>query len=73
MTYEYGVVIRRQRPGRPAVWQFWIAEGMVHEEAGFLALSKAMPVMRQSRFNAIGLFDPPYGKVADTLLKLLMR
>jgi hypothetical protein len=38
MTFEYGVVIRRQRPGRPAVWQFWIGEGLVHEGAGFLAL-----------------------------------
>ena len=47
--------------------------GHYHGHAGFLALSKAMPVMRQARFNAIGLFDPPYGKVADALLKLLMR
>jgi coniferyl-aldehyde dehydrogenase len=47
--------------------------GAYHGHAGFLALSKAMPVMRQSRWNAIGLFDPPYGKVADALLKLLMR
>ncbi len=47
--------------------------GHYHGHSGFLALSKAMPVMRQSRFNAIGLFDPPYGKVADALLKLLMR
>ena len=43
------------------------------DDAGFLALSKAMPVLRQSRFNAVGLFDPPYGKVADRLLKLLIR
>ena len=47
--------------------------GQYHGEAGFFALSKAMPVMRQARFNAVGLFDPPYGKVADRLLKLLIR
>jgi coniferyl-aldehyde dehydrogenase len=47
--------------------------GHYHGHAGFLALSKAMPVMRQARFNAVGLFDPPYGKVADRLLKLLIR
>lgn len=47
--------------------------GHYHGHAGFLALSKAMPVLRQSRFNAVGLFDPPYGKVADRLLKLLIR
>ena len=38
MTYEYGVVIRRQRQGRPAVWQFWIGEGCAHEAASFLAV-----------------------------------
>jgi hypothetical protein len=37
LTYEYGVVIRRQRRGQPAVWQFWIGEGCVHEDASFLA------------------------------------
>jgi coniferyl-aldehyde dehydrogenase len=47
--------------------------GHYHGEAGFLALSKAMPVMRQARFNAISLFDPPYGKVADWLVRVLMR
>jgi coniferyl-aldehyde dehydrogenase len=47
--------------------------GHYHGEAGFLALSKAMPVMRQARFNSIALFDPPYGKVAELLLKVLIR
>jgi coniferyl-aldehyde dehydrogenase len=47
--------------------------GHYHGHAGFVALTKAMPVLRQSRFNAVGLFDPPYGKVADRLLKLLIR
>jgi coniferyl-aldehyde dehydrogenase len=47
--------------------------GQYHGAAGFHALSKAMPVLRQARFNAVGLFDPPYGKVAERLLKLLIR
>jgi coniferyl-aldehyde dehydrogenase len=47
--------------------------GQYHGHAGFLALSTAMPVLRQSRFNAVGLFDPPYGAVAARLLKLLIR
>lgn len=38
MTYEYGVVIRRQRQGRPALWQFWIGDGCAHEAASFLAV-----------------------------------
>lgn len=47
--------------------------GHYHGEYGFRALSKAMPVLRQARFNTVGLFDPPYGKVAERLLKLLIR
>jgi coniferyl-aldehyde dehydrogenase len=47
--------------------------GQYHGEAGFLALSKAMPVLRQARFNSLALFDPPYGKVAAFVLKVLMR
>lgn len=38
MTYEYGVVIRRQRQGRPALWQFWIGNGCAHEAPSFLAV-----------------------------------
>ena len=38
MTYEYGVVIRRQRQGRPAIWQFWSSEGVAHEAPSFLAV-----------------------------------
>lgn len=47
--------------------------GQYHGHAGFLTLSKAMPVMHQARFNAVHLFDPPYGKIANRLLKLLTR
>ena len=38
MTYEYGVVIRRQKKGEPIVWQFWVGAGHVHEESSFLAM-----------------------------------
>ena len=38
MTYEYGVAIRRQRQGRPALWQFWTGGGCAHEAASFLAV-----------------------------------
>ena len=47
--------------------------GRYHGEAGFLTFSHMQPVMRQSRLNGVGLFDPPYGRVADFLLRLLMR
>jgi len=38
MSYEYGVVIRRQRKGEPAFWQFWIGAGCVKEGSSFLAV-----------------------------------
>lgn len=38
MTYEYGVVIRRQRKGEPAFWQFWIGAGCVKEGSSFLGV-----------------------------------
>lgn len=47
--------------------------GQYHGEAGFHTLSKAMPIMRQSRFNGLHLFDPPYGNTVNWLLKLMTR
>ena len=38
MTYEYAVVIRRQKASEPAVWQLWIGAGCVRESASFLAV-----------------------------------
>lgn len=38
VTYEYGVVIRRQRKGEPAFWQFWIGAGCIKEGSSFLAI-----------------------------------
>ncbi len=47
--------------------------GHYHGHAGFLSFSKAMPVMYQARVNALRVFDAPYGKLADFVLKLLLR
>ena len=47
--------------------------GNYHGRDGFLALSKAKSVFRQSRVNAIGLFNPPFGRRFDRLIRLLIR
>lgn len=45
--------------------------GSYHGEAGFLALTKEKPVLRQSRWSGVKLLYPPYGGVTRMLLKLL--
>ena len=47
--------------------------GAYHGEAGFVAMSKEKPVLRQSRLSAVALLYPPYGKIADILLKVLAK
>ena len=47
--------------------------GAYHGHAGFLAFSKAMPVLHQSRLNGMRVFDPPYGKLVDWLLRVVVR
>ena len=47
--------------------------GEYHGRAGFEAFSKRKAVFYQPRFNALGLFRPPYGKRFETLLKILSR
>jgi coniferyl-aldehyde dehydrogenase len=47
--------------------------GQYHGREGFLAFSKAKAVFRQSRFNAMRLFNPPYGKVFERLVGFLLR
>jgi coniferyl-aldehyde dehydrogenase len=47
--------------------------GQYHGHAGFLTFSTPMPVFFQSRLNAMKIFDPPYGKLADFVVKLLTR
>jgi coniferyl-aldehyde dehydrogenase len=46
--------------------------GAYHAKEGFLAFSKQKPVFHQSRINARGFLLPPYGKLADRLLSLLI-
>ena len=47
--------------------------GHYHGHEGFLTFSKLKPVFHQSRINGIGLFNPPYGKLFERLLKVLLR
>ena len=44
-----------------------------HGHEGFLTFSKLKPVFYQSRINGMGLFNPPYGKLFERLLKVLLR
>jgi len=46
--------------------------GVYHGEAGFRTFSRMQPVLRQARINALGLFNPPYGKTFARLLKILL-
>ena len=45
--------------------------GAYHGHAGFLAFSKQMPVLYQSRLNGMKLFDPPYGAFTRKLVRWL--
>lgn len=47
--------------------------GHYHGRWGFDAMSKLTPVFRQSRFNALGLFLPPYRPFVRRLLSLMKR
>lgn len=46
--------------------------GVYHGEAGFRTFSRMQPVLHQARLNALGLFNPPYGKTFARLLKILL-
>jgi acyl-CoA reductase-like NAD-dependent aldehyde dehydrogenase len=47
--------------------------GQYHGEDGFSTFSKRKGVFLQSRLNALGLFKPPYGKLVQWLLRLMLR
>lgn len=47
--------------------------GHYHGHYGFQTFSKLKPVFYQSRLNGIGLFNPPYGKLFERLLKVLLH
>jgi acyl-CoA reductase-like NAD-dependent aldehyde dehydrogenase len=46
--------------------------GHYHAREGFLTLSKPKAVFHQARLNTTGLLRPPYGKLADRMLRLLI-
>ena len=47
--------------------------GQYHGYEGFLTFSKLKPVFRQSRWNSMALFNPPYGKFASRMIEWLKR
>ena len=47
--------------------------GHYHSCEGFLAFSKAKPVLYQARLSGMSLMRPPYGKLANFILKFLTR
>jgi coniferyl-aldehyde dehydrogenase len=47
--------------------------GHYHGQWGFDTFSKLTPVFRQSRWNSVGLFVPPYRPQVQALLKLMKR
>jgi coniferyl-aldehyde dehydrogenase len=47
--------------------------GHYHGHAGFLALSKQLPVMYQARWSSTALLRPPYRRLADMLVRFLTR
>lgn len=47
--------------------------GHYHGREGFHTFSKLRPVFYQARFSAFSLLMPPYGKLADAVLRFLTR
>ncbi len=47
--------------------------GHYHAEEGFQTFSKMRPIFYQARFNGSFLLKPPYGRLTQGLLRLLLR
>lgn len=47
--------------------------GSYHGEEGFLTFSHRKSVLYQSRLNGAAMVSPPYGKVVDRLMSLVLR
>ncbi len=47
--------------------------GAYHGREGFVSLSHAKAVMHQRRVRFVQLFNPPYGRAVETVLKVLVR
>jgi coniferyl-aldehyde dehydrogenase len=46
--------------------------GAYHGETGFRTFSHMKPVMRQARFNFVGLLNPPYAKTFRRMSRILL-
>jgi coniferyl-aldehyde dehydrogenase len=47
--------------------------GAYHGEEGFLSLSHAKGVFTQARWSLAGLVRPPFGRLTDSVLRILLR
>jgi coniferyl-aldehyde dehydrogenase len=47
--------------------------GHYHGKEGFDTFSKLRPVFEQARWSGLSLLNPPYGRLADAMLKFLSR
>jgi len=47
--------------------------GAYHGEEGFLSLSHAKGVFTQARWNFAGLIRPPFGRLTESILNILLR
>ena len=47
--------------------------GHYHGYEGFVTFSKLRPVFYQAGFSTLKYLSPPYGKLADTLIKLILK
>ena len=47
--------------------------GHYHGYEGFVTFSKLRPVFYQAGFSTLKYLSPPYGKLADTLTKLILK
>ena len=47
--------------------------GHYHGYEGFLTFSKLRPVFKQASFSTLKFLAPPYGKLANNLLKTLIK
>jgi coniferyl-aldehyde dehydrogenase len=47
--------------------------GHYHGEEGFHTFSKLRPIFHQARWSSLALMMPPYGKLADQVLRFLTR
>ena len=47
--------------------------GAYHGKYGFDTFSKLKPIFYQSKFNALNLLKPPYGKRFAAMIKLLLK